>query len=91
MQGKRTSYWRNGNVKERNQFNRGAIAGVSEFFHSNGNLRKIISFDANGNRDGDWMDYHPNGKIKQKISYQSGKIIDSLVRYNLKGEILIDQ
>jgi antitoxin component YwqK of YwqJK toxin-antitoxin module len=64
---------------------------VSEFYHSNGNLRKIISFDANGNRDGDWMDYHPNGKIKQKISFQSGKIIDSLVRYNLEGEIIINQ
>jgi antitoxin component YwqK of YwqJK toxin-antitoxin module len=91
MQGKRTAYWRNGNIKEQNQFSRGAIVGVSEFYHSNGNLRKIISFDANGNRDGDWMDYHPNGKIKQKISYQSGKIIDSLVRYNLEGEIIINQ
>lgn len=88
MQGNRTSYWKNGNLKERNQFIRGAIVGVSEFYHSNGNLRKIISFDSNGNRDGDWMDYHPNGKIKQKVSYKSGKIIDSIIRYNLKGEIL---
>lgn len=86
MQGKRKSFWSNGLVKEENEFNRGVLTGVSNFYYSNGQLRKTIAFDFNGNRDGDWLDYHPNGKIKQKISYKSGKIIDSLKRYDLRGE-----
>jgi len=75
-------------VKEENEFNRGVLTGVSNFYYSNGQLRKTIAFDFNGNRDGDWLDYHPNGKIKQKVSYKSGKIIDSLIRYNVEGEIV---
>jgi len=91
MHGKRELFWENGLLKEENYFDHGVLTGRSNYFFSNGKLRKTFAFDAIGNRDGDWMDYHPNGKIKQKISYQSGKIIDSLVRYNIKGEILIDQ
>ena len=88
MQGNRKSFWSNGLVKEENEFNRGVLTGVSNFYYSNGQLRKTIAFDFNGNRDGDWLDYHPNGKIKQKVSYKSGKIIDSLIRYNVEGEIV---
>ncbi|MEK9604195.1 MAG: hypothetical protein VW127_07225 [Flavobacteriaceae bacterium] len=87
MQGVRKSYWNNGLVKEENEFDRGILTGVSNFYYSNGQLRKTIAFDFNGNRDGVWLDYFPNGQIKQKISYKSGKIIDSLVRYNREGEI----
>lgn len=87
MQGVRKSYWNNGLVKEQNEFDQGVLTGVSNFYYSNGQLRKTIAFDFNGNRDGVWLDYFPNGKIKQKISYKSGKIIDSLIRYNIEGEI----
>lgn len=86
MHGQRKSFWSNGLVKEENEFNRGVLTGITNFYYSNGQLRKTIAFDFNGNRDGDWLDYYPNGTIQQKISYKSGKIIDSLERYGLKGQ-----
>ena len=53
MQGKRNLYWKNGNIKEKNIFKNGAIIGTSHFYYANGSIRKTISFDKNGNRDGD--------------------------------------
>jgi antitoxin component YwqK of YwqJK toxin-antitoxin module len=88
MQGQRKSFWINGLVKEENEFKRGILSGISNFYYSDGQLRKTIAFDFNGNRDGSWVDFYPNGIIKQKISYKSGEIIDSLARYNINGEII---
>ena len=81
MEGERILNWGNGNLKEKNFFKRGAMIGVSEFYFSNGNPRKIISFDANGRRDGEWIDYNSDGKIKLKVIYKSGIVIDSIVEY----------
>ena len=53
MEGERILNWRNGNLKEKNFFKRGAMTGASEFYFSNGNPRKIISFDDNGR---EWVD-----------------------------------
>lgn len=91
MQGQRKSFWNNGLIKEENEFNQGVLTGTSNFYYSNGQLRKTIAFDFNGNREGDWIDYYPNGNVKQKISYKSGKIIDSLIRYDIKGKIISNE
>ncbi len=79
MEGKRILRWANGNIKEKNFLKKGAITGVSEFYYSNGNRRKVISFDTNNRRDGEWIDYHLDGKIKLKVVYTSGKFLDSLI------------
>ena len=64
---------------ETNFLKKGAITGVSEFYYSNGNRRKVISFDTYNRRDGEWIDYHLDGKIKLKVIYASGKFLDSLI------------
>ena len=79
MEGERILNWRNGNLKEKNYFKRGAMTGASEFYFSNGNRRKIISFDVNGRRDGEWIDYNSDGKLKLKVIYKSGKVLDSVI------------
>ncbi len=79
MEGERILNWRNGNLKEKNFFKRGAMTGASEFYFSNGNRRKIISFDVNGRRDGEWIDYNSDGKLKLKVVYKSGKVLDSVI------------
>ena len=78
MEGERILYWNNGNVKEKNILKKGAIIGKSEFYYANGSLRKIISFDINGRRDGDWIDYYPDGEIKLKVVYVSGKVLNNV-------------
>ena len=79
MEGNRILRWSNGNIKEKNFLKKGAITGVSEFYYSNGNRRKVISFDSYNRRDGEWIDYHIDGKIKLKVVYESGKFLDSLI------------
>ncbi len=79
MEGKRILRWSNGNIKEKNFLKKGAITGVSEFYYSNGNRRKVISFDTFNRRDGEWIDYHLDGKIKLKVVYASGKFLDSII------------
>ena len=79
MEGERILNWRNGNLKEKNFFKRGAMTGASEFYFSNGNPRKIIYFDVNGRRDGEWIDYDSDGKLKLKVVYKSGIVLDSII------------
>ena len=79
MEGKRILRWANGKIKEKNFLKKGAITGVSEFYYSNGNRRKVISFDKYNRRDGEWIDYHLDGKIKLKVVYESGKFLDSII------------
>lgn len=81
MHGKRELYWENGLLKEENYFDHGILTGRSNFFYSNGKLRKTFAFDDNGQPHGAWIDYDYNGKIIQKIRYSSGKIIDPVERY----------
>jgi antitoxin component YwqK of YwqJK toxin-antitoxin module len=78
MHGKRELYWENGVLKEENYFDHGILTGRSNFFYSNGKLRKTFAFDDKGQPHGAWIDYDYNGKIIQKISYCSGKIIDTI-------------
>tara|TARA_B100000963_G_scaffold361712_1_gene398867 strand:+ start:7785 stop:8390 length:606 start_codon:yes stop_codon:yes gene_type:complete len=79
MEGERILNWGNGNLKEKNFFKRGAMTRASEFYFSNGNPRKIISFDVNGRRDGEWIDYDSDGKLKLKVVYKSGIVLDSII------------
>lgn len=86
--GERISYWINGEIKQSSFFKSGVLYGETNFYYSSSQLRKRISFDLYGNRDGLWLDYYSNGKIKEKIEYKSGIIIDSLSKYDINGKII---
>ncbi len=88
INGERKSYWINGAIKQSSFFKSGVLSGESNFYYSSSQLRKKISFDLYGNRDGVWLDYYSNGKIKEKIEYESGIITVPIIKYDINGEII---
>jgi len=34
------------------------------------------------------LDYYSNGNLKQKVVYKSGKILDSLKKYSINGDLI---
>lgn len=85
IDGKRKAFWDNGLLKEENEFKKGVLVGTSKFYFSNGKMRKQIGFDNKGERDGVWLDYYPNGQLKEKALYLNGKIKASEIRYDNRG------
>ena len=69
VNGKRISYWVNGLKKEENNFVSGAMRGENIFYYSNGKIRRRIFFDYQGNRSGEWVEFHRNGMLKEKKNY----------------------
>jgi len=88
INGERKSYWINGAIKQSSFFKSGVLFGESNFYYSSSQLRKKISFDLYGNRDGVWLEYYSNGKIKEKIEYESGIITVPIIKYDINGEII---
>ena len=88
INGERKSYWINGAIKQSSFFKSGVLYGESNFYYSSSQLRKKISFDLYGNRDGVWLEYYSNGKIKEKIEYESGIISVPIIKYDINGEII---
>ncbi len=77
-----------GAIKQSSFFKSGVLSGESNFYYSSSQLRKKISFDLYGNRDGVWLEYYSNGKIKEKIEYESGIITFPIIKYDINGEII---
>ena len=59
----------NGLKKEENNFVSGAMRGENIFYYSNGKIRRRIFFDYQGNRSGEWVEFHVNGMLKEKKNY----------------------
>lgn len=50
------------------------ITGRFDAYYQYGNIKAIGNFNANGERDGDWIYYYFNGKLKSKEHYVNGKL-----------------
>lgn len=85
INGKRILYWQNGSIKESSILRSGVLTGECLFYYSNSNLRKKISFNEFGNRQGEWIDFFSNGNIKQKVIYSNGNILDPILKYDING------
>ena len=73
-QGKYTSYFQNGTIKETCRFKRGVKHGRERIYYENGNLKASGKY-INGLRDGKWTTYTENGEIDRICYFEMGKEI----------------
>ncbi len=91
-------YYPNGKVKISAMFRNGVPEGIRREFNQEGKIEKsylykngiltgegIIKED--GNRDGPWKDYYPDGKLKAEGGYENGKQVGEWKFYFENGKI----
>ncbi len=75
-----------GKVVEKNNYLRGVKNGLSEFFHSNGNLSAEGEFVDNV-KEGSWSWFRPDGSLVRKGHYIKGKWDGSWEWFDEQGNL----
>jgi hypothetical protein len=65
---------------------KGNKCGLFEEFHANGKL-KGFSYWSNGQQDGAFAEYTEEGVIREKGSFQNGRV-EEFIEYNKKGKVV---
>jgi len=65
------------------------IITITEYFQGRiVNNEQINRYNLNGQKDGIWRYFYPNGKIKEEITYKDGEINGIVKTYNINGNLL---
>ncbi|MCK9421111.1 MAG: hypothetical protein M0Q38_00760 [Bacteroidales bacterium] len=94
----RNEYYPNGKVKINAMFRNGIPEGVKRIYDSTGKVEKSFLFQNgnvigegivkdDGNRDGPWKDFYPDGNLKAEGNYDNGKQIGEWKYYHSNGKI----
>ncbi len=62
------------------------LQGVQKFYHSNGELAEVLSFEDNI-EDGHAKFYHPNGQLAMAGTYKNGQMVGVWEFYTEDGQI----
>jgi antitoxin component YwqK of YwqJK toxin-antitoxin module len=65
-------------------YKKDTLNGLCTEFFSTGKIKKKGVFQ-NGLKDGEWLEYHPNGQIAQKVNYKNDVLHGWSYAYNSKG------
>ncbi|MBS1662184.1 MAG: TonB family protein [Bacteroidetes bacterium] len=81
--GRFTWYDEKGGINHRCDYVNGKLDGVDTLYYPNGR-KKTVGVNKDGERDGEWIGYFPNGKMAGKAVYEKGKQVSSAF-YNEDG------
>lgn len=105
-QGKAYYYYSNGNIHKQLSFKDNMKHGKGVEYKKDGltlkttykyrydfllNSQTINRFASTGEKNGKWVEFHDNGKIKRQVNYNKGKINGLLKEYDTKGKQVIAQ
>ena len=79
-----TSYYKNGQIKEKGHYKKGKRHGWFEDFSHDG-VRKTTAFFQNDKKDGLWTFYDHAGSVKRYVFFDKNKIVDPNF-YNVASE-----
>ncbi len=65
----------------------GVFNGYWEFFNEDGKLKSKGYFDESGDKTGEWIWYHTNGKIKEIANYLKGNLEGENIGYFENGNL----
>ena len=93
--GKKHGPWRlyhpNGEIKSEATFHDGRYTGYYCAYHSNGgkfregNYAEIQENSRDGRKEGEWLQFRPDGSLETRVIYDSGRVMER-VRYAESGE-----
>ena len=76
LHGEKIIYYTEGQIENRvliplsiSNYNQDIINGLHTEFFSTGKIKKKGTF-VNGLKDGEWLEYHPNGQFAQKVNFK---------------------
>ena len=80
-----TYFYRDGTISSFGDFQNGDKIGRWQSFFENGSIKSDLSYNANGEVEGDYLSYYDNGELKFKGNYANGTIQDSAFYYSPEG------
>jgi hypothetical protein len=54
-------------------------------YYENGNIKSIINYNSNNKKNGESIEFYPNGAIKEKRRFRDGYLIDSISKFDKNG------
>jgi antitoxin component YwqK of YwqJK toxin-antitoxin module len=91
-------YYPDGKIRIRAMFRNGIPEGIKREYSADGNVEKAYLYKngviigegivkEDGNRDGHWKDFYPDGALKAEGNYDNGKQIGEWLYYHSNGKI----
>ncbi|MGW9684880.1 hypothetical protein [Flagellimonas sp. 2504JD1-5] len=81
-----TYYFEDGYTKGIGKTENNVVVGPWELFNDKGRLTAKGTFSSDGSRDGEWIFYNAQGKIKESAQYVDGKLNGKNVLYHENGK-----
>ncbi len=85
--GHQMTYFPNGQVQRKQEFNRGKPAGEIQYWHENGQKALAGHFNDEGKPDGEWIWWHANGLKSIAGMYAAGQPQQDWTWWNTEGKI----
>jgi len=94
----RNEYYPDGNIRVSAMFRNGVPEGIKREYSADGNVEKAYLYKNgiiigegivkdDGNRDGHWKDYYPDGSLKAEGNYDNGRQTGEWTYYHSNGRI----
>ena len=81
-------YHENGQLKEIGILYEGHKFGIWVSYFENGNKKAKVEFDSKGRKDGEWLVWDDNSKLRAKMFYKNGVRKGKWEIYDKHGNIL---
>lgn len=86
-EGKTSSYYYDGTLEYRGQFKNDKNVGKWEYFHKNGQLELVKTFNEEGKLEGTLTSYLQDGTVNTKEVYNNGKLDGKSEYYDIDGKL----
>ena len=84
--GKQSTFYANGQLKEKGDFKNGKQEGTWVFYHDNRQLNAKVNFK-DGKPDGPYVGYYYSGKLKIQETYKNGELNGPQIFYYKNGQL----
>jgi antitoxin component YwqK of YwqJK toxin-antitoxin module len=86
LEGKGTTYFKNGKVEQEANYKNGLLEGSRKLFYENGHLKQEGNYTAN-EADGYFVDYYVNGNVSEEGWYVAGDRQGTVIARDLLAQI----
>lgn len=88
--GKRTSCYENGQMKEKWKYDDGVKDGKRTYYYWNGQVSSKWKYE-DGSAEGKRIFYYENGQVKHKLNYKGWRLDGKQVSYDENGQVSSEQ
>lgn len=86
--GQQKLYYRSGQLKQLLFYTADRLTGDNFLYYEDGKLQRHFHFNTDGQRENVWEKFHPNGQLKETITYDKGTLISPIQRFDVNGNLI---